>query len=802
MKKIISHLAETLNISEKNAAGMIASTVSVLKQRLLLEETILVNDTALFKVEKNTENILIYPDKLKKALIPPSLSVKFVYKKSQLFLASNNHIVRDLKTLITIQANLDESTAQLFLQSFIDVVYRELQEQKICKIEKFGTFKRIAKSKFGFDSNAISQTDRYYIVFIPEESFKNEINKAFYFFTSTVVDIKKLPKSKQPLPNEILENLGKIVDTIQIAQPKNIVFEEKNVFVHDEKDKDVIDAVLDLEQEEILFEDKLSEHQENELINKITDSENKSFNPRIKNSLEKVLDFEIPEELIKRNESEEKEESNSTISLQESEQSSINADKEIEKDSAPKEDVVLSQSESNELVKLLGYAMYDLKTENDLPEQLDVNLIQEEDIVEEVIDEIDSNSTIQEENVSLIGTDEQTEPNIVFENNSLVDDEINLDVHKKTIIEEKEDISDDVNAKKENSSDIFNHIDIEAIVDTIGGFDIVHDYPSSENDQKEEYLNIIADKTKEDLPYQQEELVIEPSQNVYNSIDIDAIMSTVKIKDNDDVHAVEQKIEENSTATVESGENIDLESDSSDTVLIKENVAFTDKKYTLSSDFIDTQNYVEKVLKKGVDADRKDIFVKNALSDKKVDKIPTSYETKGRYKLLIPDDKYSDERIKERKQRRRIVLLVLTALGVFVLLSGIFYANFSKKRPSEVIPVVVDASSGSGTSLDDEVDGILSKDEVNDPSTRFLTVEEIEPGETLETLSEKYYGNKAFWVYLYEANKEKIIDPLSLDIGSRIVIPDPKAYGFDIKSEAAIELAKKKGDIIKLPKNP
>lgn len=60
--------------------------------------------------------------------------------------------------------------------------------------------------------------------------------------------------------------------------------------------------------------------------------------------------------------------------------------------------------------------------------------------------------------------------------------------------------------------------------------------------------------------------------------------------------------------------------------------------------------------------------------------------------------------------------------------------------------------------------------------TRFITSEKTVVGSRLTRFSKKYYDDKAFWVYIYEANKEKISDPDNIAIGILIRIPrlDPR----------------------------
>lgn len=53
---------------------------------------------------------------------------------------------------------------------------------------------------------------------------------------------------------------------------------------------------------------------------------------------------------------------------------------------------------------------------------------------------------------------------------------------------------------------------------------------------------------------------------------------------------------------------------------------------------------------------------------------------------------------------------------------------------------------------------------------------------TLAALSRKHYGTFEFWVYIYEANKEKLGHPDRVEPGIEVVIPTPELYGIDKNS--------------------
>lgn len=70
----------------------------------------------------------------------------------------------------------------------------------------------------------------------------------------------------------------------------------------------------------------------------------------------------------------------------------------------------------------------------------------------------------------------------------------------------------------------------------------------------------------------------------------------------------------------------------------------------------------------------------------------------------------------------------------------------------------------------------------------------------LLTLAEKHYGNQVFWVYIYDANQEKIKSPINVPQGIDLIVPDLTEYNINTQDSIEIYLAKIKGDLI-LEKN-
>lgn len=65
--------------------------------------------------------------------------------------------------------------------------------------------------------------------------------------------------------------------------------------------------------------------------------------------------------------------------------------------------------------------------------------------------------------------------------------------------------------------------------------------------------------------------------------------------------------------------------------------------------------------------------------------------------------------------------------------------------------------------------------------TEFIAEVRVPDGGRLTLISQKYYGHKDFWVYIYEANKEKFQNPDKIEVGTLVRIPklNPELINLD-----------------------
>lgn len=68
----------------------------------------------------------------------------------------------------------------------------------------------------------------------------------------------------------------------------------------------------------------------------------------------------------------------------------------------------------------------------------------------------------------------------------------------------------------------------------------------------------------------------------------------------------------------------------------------------------------------------------------------------------------------------------------------------------------------------------------------------LEAGSRLTLVALEHYGDKAFWPYVYEVNRDKLKSPSLVQPGMVLYLPDPKHFGIDANDPASVAKAKAK----------
>ena len=131
------------------------------------------------------------------------------------------------------------------------------------------------------------------------------------------------------------------------------------------------------------------------------------------------------------------------------------------------------------------------------------------------------------------------------------------------------------------------------------------------------------------------------------------------------------------------------------------------------------------------------------------------------------------------KDSRRWLWILLISIGIGILVGGFVFFNYKynfvdfdmllgskvdKTIDEEVVPDTIDSTAMKNTDRDTLFFENRRYDE-------FIDTVKVTEGVTLVQLSLKYYGNKAFWVYIYEANKDILPSANHIALGTKIKIP-------------------------------
>jgi nucleoid-associated protein YgaU len=105
-------------------------------------------------------------------------------------------------------------------------------------------------------------------------------------------------------------------------------------------------------------------------------------------------------------------------------------------------------------------------------------------------------------------------------------------------------------------------------------------------------------------------------------------------------------------------------------------------------------------------------------------------------------------------------------------------ANPSPKTPPYVSPPVSSPQSTDGTpasSIENRVSSIENpdtNDQIQTTNTQRQRIHVVQKGDTLSSISAKYYGSSRQWRKIVAANRSNLPDPNHLVPGAKLVIPE------------------------------
>lgn len=152
---------------------------------------------------------------------------------------------------------------------------------------------------------------------------------------------------------------------------------------------------------------------------------------------------------------------------------------------------------------------------------------------------------------------------------------------------------------------------------------------------------------------------------------------------------------------------------------------------------------------------------------------------------FVPIEEPAEKKARKRKRARTtaivfLAVLILGAAAAYLLLYRM--PVLSTKEPARQEP------SGRTSSPVDTI--AKTVDTVKTvPAATDLGRIVIRKGDILARIALEKYGDRVFWVYIYEENKKKIADPNNIPLGTELVLPLPEKYGIDAADTASLRRA-------------
>lgn len=87
----------------------------------------------------------------------------------------------------------------------------------------------------------------------------------------------------------------------------------------------------------------------------------------------------------------------------------------------------------------------------------------------------------------------------------------------------------------------------------------------------------------------------------------------------------------------------------------------------------------------------------------------------------------------------------------------------------------------------DEFNAISAGEELEEPYSDLITTEPMHEGSRLTWMAKRFYGDKRFWPYLYDANRDRISNPSNIEVGTPIRVPRLTQAQLDTTNRTSME---------------
>jgi len=136
-----------------------------------------------------------------------------------------------------------------------------------------------------------------------------------------------------------------------------------------------------------------------------------------------------------------------------------------------------------------------------------------------------------------------------------------------------------------------------------------------------------------------------------------------------------------------------------------------------------------------------------------------------------------------------VILLLLLLLGYFFLRNRLadWIDDMVSPAPTEQVVTVADTTVVESAEVAPQK--AVAKDEIREYKD-FVTTEAMHQDSRLAWMSYRFYGDKRYWPYLYDANKDHIDNPSFVKVGTPIRVPRLTKEQRDTTSAAFLKLKK------------
>jgi len=167
----------------------------------------------------------------------------------------------------------------------------------------------------------------------------------------------------------------------------------------------------------------------------------------------------------------------------------------------------------------------------------------------------------------------------------------------------------------------------------------------------------------------------------------------------------------------------------------------------------------------------------------------------GLYFVYPPAKDFADSTYENTKMSVLRTSEKISITDMVNTISGWFSPESKTSEIPHIVVIPKDTTAIDSLSTNVAVDSLQALFDNPRVYTEFIATEKFKDGGRLTKFAKRYYGNKEFWVYIYEANKDKILNPDIITVGTIIKIPKVNPLLINVSNPRCIQKAKELNDI-------